>query len=176
MTSAILFCVAVFATSVSYGGQEAPGVAGVDVVLKQNPNKHAVTDGHGNFALEALPPGSYTLSFRAPRAKAPQETTRNKIIVATSYSIKIEGTKRPVNQSGLTSDKLIAGFDVAVEVGSGAKIRGQVVAPGAKRWVWISKAVGSNMPGHWAEEASNEVYGYNITEISPSEMLRNSGK
>ncbi|HEY5074276.1 MAG TPA: hypothetical protein VII34_06220, partial [Pyrinomonadaceae bacterium] len=51
----------VFAGSTVYAGQPAPGVAGVEVVVKQSPAKRAVTDARGNFVLDALPSGSYML-------------------------------------------------------------------------------------------------------------------
>jgi hypothetical protein len=133
MIRGILLAWTVFAACVIYGGQP-PGVAGVDVIVKQNPSKRAVTDARGNFAFDALPPGSYTLTVRARKAKDTPSTTASKVTVASSYSIKVEGTKRSVNQTGLTSDKLLAGVDIAVEVGAGAKVRGQVLAAGARTW------------------------------------------
>jgi hypothetical protein len=169
ITRVILFCGVVFATSVSYGGQTPPGVAGVDVVVKQKPNKRDVTNAWGIFALEALPAGSYTLSFKARPAKDSKGRTGDKVVVATSYSIKIEGTKRPVNQSGLTSDRLVAGVDVVVEVGSGAKVRGQVLSGATKKWVWIPPVVGSSIPGHWAEEGSSEAAHHNVRVYSSRE-------
>jgi len=51
ITAVIAFCVVAFAASVSYGGQEPSGVAGVNVALKQNLKKKAVTDAQGNFVL-----------------------------------------------------------------------------------------------------------------------------
>ncbi len=155
MTCGIMFILVALTTSVIYGGQPAPGVAGVDVVVKQNPSKHAVTDARGNFAFDALPSGSYMLLFRARKAQD-ANGPGNKVTIADSYSIKIEGTKRAVNQSGLTSNKLLAGVDVPVEVGPGAKIRGQIVADGLKKMVWIPKEPGSNIPGHWVAADSPE--------------------
>lgn len=162
-----------FAASAIYGGPSAPGVAGVDVVVKQNPSKRTATDARGNFALDALPSGSYTLSFRARKAQDTKTTTTDKVTVAASYSIKIEGTRRSVNQSGLTNDKLLAGVNVAVEVGSGAKIRGQVLAGATKKMVWIPKETGSNMPGHWAEEGSTAASAHGAIVQSVDDM-RNS--
>jgi hypothetical protein len=162
--SVVLACVA-FASSVVYGGQPAPGVAGVDVFVKQMPAKKSVTDARGNFALDGLAPGSYTIAFRAKEAKSVKTPPSSSAIVATTYSIKIDGTKRSVTQSGLTSDKLLAGVGIAVEVGSGAKIRGQVLAGGVKKMVWVSGALGSNIPGHWAEEDSKEVSRFNRTRV-----------
>jgi len=145
------------ATSAIYGGQTARGVAGVDVMVKQNPSKRVITDTGGNFAFDGLAPGSYTLSFRSAKAKDTKApTTTDKVTVATSYSIKINGTTRSVNQSGLTSDKLLAGVDIPVAVGAGAKVRGQVAAGALKKMVWIPKEPGSNIPGHWADPDSAE--------------------
>ena len=136
---------------------EAPkGVAGVSVMVKQNPSKHAVTDARGVFSLDGLPAGSYTLAFRPQKAKDIKTASTTKAIVATSYSIKVEGTKRPVTQSGLTSDKLLAGVEIRVDVGAGAKVRGQVLAETLKKMVWIPGEIGSNIPGHWADANSAE--------------------
>jgi hypothetical protein len=155
MTCGILVVLVAFATSVVYGGQPAAGVAGVDVFVKQMPKKRTVTDARGNFALDGLAPGSYTLTFRSAKAKNTKtEKITDKVIVATSYSIKIDGTQKSVNQSGLTNDKLLAGVEIPVAVGAGAKVRGQVAAGALKKMVWIPKKIGSNIAGHWAEEGT----------------------
>jgi hypothetical protein len=156
MTHVILLCGVAFATSVSYGGQEPPGVAGVAVVVKQTPSKHDVTNAWGIFALDALPAGSYTLFFKARPASESKGTTSDKATVATSYSIKIDGARHPVKRSGVTSDNLVAGIEIPVEVGSGAKIRGQVLPGATRKMVWIPPVAGSNLPGHWVEEGSGE--------------------
>ncbi|HVF70423.1 MAG TPA: carboxypeptidase-like regulatory domain-containing protein [Chthoniobacterales bacterium] len=153
----VAFLFAAFAVSSSFGGAQARGVAGVDVVVKQNPSKRAVTDAGGNFAFDGLAPGAYVVSFRAPKSRGDTKSANtDKVTVATSYSIKIDGTKRPITQSGLTSDKLLGGVDVRVELGAGARIRGQVLAGGSKKMVWIPKELGSNIPGHWVEANSLE--------------------
>lgn len=144
------------ATPVLSGGQPARGVAGVDVIVKQRPSDHKVTDARGNFAMDALAAGSYTLTFRARKAEDLHHSTSDKVIVATLYSIKIEGTKQAVNKGGLTTDALLAGVEVEVNVGAGARIRGQVAAAAQKNMVWIPKEPGSNIPGHWVEEGSAE--------------------
>ena len=167
--SFVLACVA-FATSVVYGGPPAPGVAGVDVFVKQMPAKKSVTDARGNFALDGLAPGSYTIAFRAKAAKDVKQASTNKAVVATTYSIKIDGTTRSVTQSGLTSDKLLAGVDIAVQVGAGAKIRGQVLAGGVKKMVWIPGALGSHVPGHWVEEDSKEASMHNRVRVSNDDL------
>ena len=155
MTRGIIFLLVALATPVIYGGEPARGVAGVDVIVKQRPSDRAVTDARGNFAIEALAAGSYTLTFRSRKA-GHIPSTSDKVIVATLYSIKIDGTKHAVNKSGLTSDDLLAGVDVVVDLGPGARIRGQVAADALKKMVWIRKEPGSNIPGHWVEEGSAE--------------------
>ena len=169
MRRGILFCVVAFAASAINGGQETPGVAGVDVIVKQLPRKRDVTNAWGIFALEGVPAGSYTLTFRARPAKESKGRTSDKVIVATVYSIKIDGTKHPVKQSGLTSDNLVAGIEVPVEVAPGAKIRGQVMPAATRKMVWIPPIAGSNLPGHWAEEGSNEAAHHNVRVQSARE-------
>ena len=166
------------ATSTTYGGEPGSGVAGVDVFVKQNPTKRAVTSPRGNFAMDALPAGSYTLTFRARKAQDLKHSVSDKVLVATSYSIKIDGTKRPVNKSGLTSDDLLAGVDVNVAVGANATVRGQVAAGGTKKMVWISREPGSNLPGRWVEEGSAEAKAavhYNSHEVG-LESLRGASR
>jgi L-aminopeptidase/D-esterase-like protein len=156
-------------------GAEPPGpkgVAGVNVVVKQNPAKRAVTDARGSFSLEGLPAGSYILTIRPQKAQDTKMASTTKAIVATSYSIKVEGTKRPVNQT-LTSDKLLAGIDVPVEVGAGAKVRGQVLAGGLKKMVWIAAEIGSHMPGHWVDADSKEAASRNTVRISNDDFRNN---
>ncbi|HKP02351.1 MAG TPA: hypothetical protein VJU77_03230 [Chthoniobacterales bacterium] len=173
MTRAILLCVAAFAAAVSYGGQEPGGVAAVNVALKQNPKKHAITDAQGNFVLSALPAGSYTLFVWGARsAKDLQETTGSVMVVATSYSIKIEGAKRSANQSNIPSDKLIAGVDIPIQVGPDGNVRGRVLAEGLKRFVWIPRSTSSNLPGHWAEEGTaGAIPSHNVVEIKRKDLL-----
>jgi microcystin-dependent protein len=174
MIRGILVLSVLFAMPVVYGQAPAPkGVAGVSVVVKQNPSKRTVTDARGNFSLEGLPAGSHTLTIRPQKAQDTKTASTTKVIVATSYSIKVEGTKRPVNKSGLTSDTLLAGVDVPVEVGAGAKVRGQVLAGGQKKMVWIAAEVGSHMQGHWVDADSKEAAAHNTVRISNDDVRNN---
>jgi hypothetical protein len=164
----LLFWLVAMTTAAVYGGHEDPGVIGINVVVKQMPNRRDVTNAWGIFAFDPLPAGSYTLSFKARPAKDSRSSTSDKVTVAKTYSIKIEGTKTRVNQSGLTSDQLLAGVDVPVVVRAGAKVRGQILPGATRKMVWIPKEPGTNLPGHWAEEGSmeasrfhSEVYGKN---------------
>jgi hypothetical protein len=156
ITRGIVFLVVALATPVIYGSEPPRGVAGVDVTVKQRPRDSAVTDRQGNFAIPSLGAGSYTLTFRSRKAEDLHKSTSDKVIVATAYSIKIEGTKHAVNKTGLTSDSLLAGVDVAVDLGSGAILRGQVSANAFKNMIWIPKETGSNIPGRWVAEDSPE--------------------
>jgi hypothetical protein len=175
-TRGIVFLLIALAAPVIYGGEPDRGVAGVDVVVKQSPrNNHVVTDARGNFAFEALAAGSYTLTFRARKAEDLHHSTSDKVIVATLYSIKIDGTKRAVNKSGLTSNHLAAGVDVDVDLGPGARIRGQVAAVALKNMVWIPQETGSNIPGHWVEEGSAEAKAavhHNANRMSMEELRK----
>jgi hypothetical protein len=159
----ILLC-SLFAMPVLHG-QTPKGVAGVSVVVKQSPAKHTVTDAHGNFNLEGLTAGSYTLTVRPQKAENTKTVSTTQAIVATVYSIKIEGTKRAVSQT-LNSDKLLAGVDIPVEVAAGAKVRGQVLAAGQKKMVWIAPEVGSHFPGHWVDADSKEAAAHNTQRVS----------
>jgi hypothetical protein len=173
MTRSILLARAVFAACAIYGGEPPRGVAGVDVIVKQRPSDRAVTDARGNFAIEALAAGSYTLTFRARKAEDLHHSTSSKVIIAELYSIKIDGTKHAVNKSGLTSNRLLAGVDVDVDLGPGARIRGQVAAVAKKNMVWIRQETGSNIPGHWVEEGSAEARAavhHNTQQMTPEEM------
>lgn len=172
ITAGIAFCVVAFSTSLSYGGQAPSGVAAVNVALKQNPKKKTVTDAQGNFVLSALPAGSYTLFVWGPAAKDLHQTTGSVMIVATAYSIKVEGAKRSANQNNITSDKLITGVDIPVTVGADGNIRGRVLAEGLKRFVWIPRNLTTNLPAHWVEEGSAEaVPSQNVTQIQRKDML-----
>ena len=144
---------AAFAASPLYGEQPR-GVAGVDVILKQNPAKRAVTDARGGFAFDGLPAGSYSLTFKAKKAADTKTKSTTNVTVATSYSIRIDGAKRVI-KTGLTSDNLIGGFELRVD-GAGSKIRGQVMADALKKMVWIPKEPGSNIPGRWVPADSPE--------------------
>ena len=156
MTRGMVFLLVALATPVIYGGEPDRGVAEVDVIVKQRPRDSAVTDARGNFGIEALAAGSYTLTFRARKAANLHQSTSDKVIVATAYSIKIDGTKHAVNKTGLTTDDLVAGVNINVDVGPSARIRGQVAAGAVKNMVWIPKESGSNLPGRWVEEGSAE--------------------
>ena len=156
MTRGIISLLVALAAQVIYGGEPLRGVAEVDVIVRQRPRDSVVKDARGKFAIEALAAGNYTLTFRARNADSLHHSTRDKVIIAMAYSIKIEGAKRAVNKSGLTSDDLLAGVDVVVPCGPSARIRGQVASNVLKNMIWIMKEPGSNLPGRWVPEDSPE--------------------
>ena len=160
-----------FTVSLAYG-QTPKGVAGVTVTVKQNPTKRAVTDARGTFSFEGLSAGSYSLIIKAQKAKDTKTASSTQAIVATSYSIKVEGVTRPVSRS-LTSDALLAGLEVPVQLGASAKIRGQVLAGALKKMVWIAPEVGSHFPGHWVEADSKEAAARNINRVSGDDFRNN---
>ena len=175
MTPGIVFLLVALATPVIYGGEPARGVAGVDVILKQRPSDRAVTDARGNFAMEALAAGSYTLRFRARKAEdlKTRGSTANKVLVATTFSIKIEGAKRAVIKRGLTSDDLLEGYEINVDLEAGARVRGQVVSGALRNMIWIPREPGSNIPGRWVEEGTAEARAavhHNALQWSPEEL------
>ena len=152
ITLGIVVMTAALAFSPLEGAEGPRGVAGIDVILKQNQSKRATTDTRGIFTFDGLPAGSYTLIFKAK--KGPEIKATDRVTVATTYSIMISGGRR-VAKSGLTSDNLIGGFELRVD-GAGSKIRGQVMADGLKNMVWIPKEPGSNIPGRWVEANSSD--------------------
>ena len=149
-----------FATPATYADQPMRGVAGVEVMVKENPAKRIVTDSRGSFALQGLMPGNYTVIFRAQKAKdSKAATAAGPVTVAQTYSIKVEGTKQPVNLSAI-SDQLLKGVAVPVQVGAIAQIRGRVAAAQTQKMVWVSGELGSNIPGHWVPADSPEAKGH----------------
>lgn len=156
MTRSLLLLLVVFTASAVYGAKPAPGVAGVDIIVKQIPGKRAVTNAQGNFVLGALPAGSYTLTFKAQKAKDTKNKPANKVTIADSYSVRVDGTKRQIVQNGLTSNQLIDGLEIPVQVAAGANVRGQVAAGALKKMVWIPQEPGSHIPGHWVDADSPE--------------------
>jgi len=154
ITLGIAIMTAALAASPVYGAEGPRGVAGVDVIVKQNPAKRAVTDARGGFAFEGLPAGSYTLTFKAKKAQDTKTQSTSNVTVATSYSIRIDGARRVI-KTGLTTNDLIGGLELRVD-GAGARIRGQVMADALKKMVWIPKEPGSNIPGRWVPADSPE--------------------
>ncbi|MGZ4966339.1 MAG: carboxypeptidase regulatory-like domain-containing protein [Chthoniobacterales bacterium] len=150
--------------SVFAADQPMRGVAGVEVRVKENPAKSAVTDAHGSFVLQGLSPGRYTLIFKSQAAKDSKAPSTGSVAVAQNYSIQVRGTKQAVNQSAL-ANQISAGVTVAVEVSAGAKISGVVGATHATNMVWIPPQPGTNFPGHWVPADSPEAKGHGARSV-----------
>ena len=172
ITIGIAIMTAAFASSALDGAEGPRGVAGVDVLVKQNPSKRATTNASGTFAFDGLPAGSYTLTFKARKAQDTKTQSTTNVTVASSYSIKIDGAKRVI-KSGLTSDNLIRGFELRVD-GAGSNIRGQVMADALKKMVWIPAEPGSHFPGRWVSADSAEAARRNPTQTLSKEDLMNT--
>lgn len=149
MTRGIPLLLVAFAASALYGGQTAPGVAGVEITVKQTSGgktmKQAKSDASGNFVVGSLPEGAYTFEFRAknlPDMKKKQVT------------ISVAGTKKSGQLDKIPGDHLVSGVALKVEAAKGANVTGQITT--GPRMVWIAPMLGSNRPGHWVEEDSAE--------------------
>jgi hypothetical protein len=173
MTRGISLLLAMVAISGVHAGQPAPGVAGVEVFAKQNPGKRAVTDAHGSFALEGLAPGSYTVTFRSRPAKDTKTPAKTTMMVASTYAIKLQVGTQSVNQGGFSGARLERGVDFPVQLGTDAKIRGQVLGVGYKKMIWIAAEVGSHMSGHWVEADSKEAARFNTNRVSGDDLRKN---
>ena len=134
-----------FAASAILNGADVPAVA---ITVKQNGKvvKQTESDANGNFVIGSLPEGPYSMEFRARRSEA----FKNQ-----QFSIGVDGIKQAGSQ-GVAGDSLVGGVAVNVEVPRGSTVRGQIaIGTGAgKKLVWVPPMLGSNMPGHWAEEGS----------------------
>src|SRR3954469_9833965 len=139
--------------------QPLHGVAGVEVRVKESPGQRGITDARGNFVLQGLAPGSYTLLFQAQKAKEIKTQSTTAVAVAQSYSIEVNGTKRPTTRSA-KPEQLLAGVAVPVEVAKGAQVRGVVGTTQAQKMVWIAPEIGSHIAGHWVPADSPEAKGH----------------
>ena len=140
------------AVAFAYGG----GVPVMNVTVSDSSGKMAfkgATAANGTFATSALKPGNYVVQFNstAPMPKGSQ------------YGLVVSAGKKKVAAQAVPGEKFKAGgVAMKVEVGTGLNITGQVSTDTApmsktgKKMVWIPPQLGSNMPGHWAEEGSAE--------------------
>jgi hypothetical protein len=143
----LLFSTLLIVASVAYGA----GVAPMDVTVSGPGGKVAYkgkTDASGTFSTPKLAPGNYIVQFNSPGLKAGQ------------YAVVVSAGKKKVTADAIIGDKFAkGGVAMRVDVGAGLNITGQVaLAGGAVRpgMVWIPPMLGSNRPGHWAEEGSAE--------------------
>jgi hypothetical protein len=138
--------------SLAYGEMPA-----MHVTVSDSSGKSAfkgATDSKGNFTTSNLKSGNYIVQLSA--TSAPAKDSRYGIVVGS-------GTKR-VTANALPGTKFTGGgVALKIQVGPGSNITGQVsdessglVNKDGKKMVWIPPQLGSNRPGHWAEEGSAE--------------------
>lgn len=115
-----------------------------------------MTNASGSFATSKLPAGDYVVQFNSKDAA----------MKGNFYAVAVSAGTKKVGASAVPGEKFSAGgIAMKVQVGSGLNITGQVLAEKAgagkvskngKKMVWIPPMLGSNRPGHWAEEDSAE--------------------
>lgn len=146
---------------------------GVQVTVKSKTGGKAmykgVTDQSGNFATNALQPGTYSVEFRGSQFGGKQ------------LSISLSAAKGATRQAAADGNHLKGGVAIEVEVPAASKLTGTVSVGGkaasqanapvpagmekvkanvkvinGKRYVWVPAPIGSNMGGKWALEGSDE--------------------
>lgn len=135
--------------AVTYGG-----IPPMNVTVSDASGKAAykgATNTSGAFATAKLQPGNYVVQLNSKSAPAK----------GTYYAIVVAAGKKKVAASAIPAEKLTGGgVALKVDVGPGLNITGQVATEtkvkNNKKMVWIPPILGSNMPGHWAEEGSAE--------------------
>lgn len=110
------------------------------------------TDAKGTFATAKLEPGNYVVQFNSNSSE----------LKGKNYAVVVSAGKKKV-AADVAGEKFGGGgVAMKVDVGAGLNITGQVapqtgpVSKNGKKMVWIPPMLGSNMPGHWAEEGSAE--------------------
>jgi hypothetical protein len=149
MIHSALATLLLIAVSMAYGA-----VPAMTVTVSDSSGKAAFkggTDTKGTFATSNLKPGNYVVQFNSNSAA----------VKGNHYAIVVSAGKKKVSASDVPGEKFAGGgVAMKVDVGAGLNITGQVAteADGAvkngKKMVWIPKQLGSNLPGHWAEEGS----------------------
>lgn len=111
------------------------------------------TNAKGTFETAKLKPGNYVVQFNSTSGA----------VKGNSYAIVVSAGTKKVSAAGVSGEKFAkGGVALKVDVGAGLNIAGQVAAEAngasknGKKMVWIPPQLGSNMPGHWAEEGSAE--------------------
>ena len=111
------------------------------------------TNTKGTFATAKLKPGNYVVQFNS----------NSSAVKGNQYAIVVSAGTKKVAANAVSGEKLAGGgVAMKVDVGPGLNITGQVAAElktamkNGKKMVWIPPQLGSNLPGHWAEEGSAE--------------------
>jgi len=110
------------------------------------------TDSKGVFSTGKLAPGNYTVTFNSDNAA----------LKGKQYVLVVSAGAKKVSADCAGEKFARGGVAMKVDVGAGLNITGQVAAQtgptssGGKKMVYITPAVGSNMPGRWVAEDSAE--------------------
>jgi hypothetical protein len=139
-----------FAAGMAYGA-----IPALNVTVSDASGKAAfkgTTNAKGTFATAKLQPGNYAVQFNSPNGA-----------IQGNYTIVVSAGTKKVSAAGIAGEKFAkGGVALKVDVGANLNIAGQVAAEAngasknGKKMVWIPPQLGSNMPGHWAEEGSAE--------------------
>ena len=145
----LLFVLGLFAATMAFAA--VPPITVTVFSATGTPGFKGVTDSKGAFTTSNLPAGNYTVQFNANSAA----------VKGHNYSIVVSAGKKKVQNSAVAGEKFNGGgVAMKVAVGSNSNISGQVAetakAASDKKMVWIPPMLGSNRPGHWAEEGSAE--------------------
>lgn len=132
-------------------------VPAMNVIISDAGGKAAYkgsTNATGAFATTKLPAGNYVVQLRSA----------SPAVKGNFYAVVVSAGKKKVAASAVPGEKFAGGgVALKVDVAAGLNITGQVAAEdksavnkNGKKMIWIPPALGSNMPGHWAEEGSAE--------------------
>lgn len=143
----------VIAVAFAYAGS---GVPKMNVTVSDSSGKatfKGATASNGTFATSALKPGNYTVQINAA----------GPIPKGSQFGVVVSAGTKKVTAQSVPGEKFSGGgVAMKVDVGAGLNISGQIstdnapVSKSGKKMVWINKQIGSNIPGHWAEEDSAE--------------------
>lgn len=151
MTRSTVLSLLCLAGSMAYGAVPPLTVSVSDA--SGNAAYKGATNASGTFATTKLKPGNYVVQLNA----------KNEAVKGNHYAIVVSAGTKKVAASAVPGEKFTGGgVALKVEVAAGLNITGQVAEESktaiknGKKMVWIPQMVGSNMPGHWAEEDSAE--------------------
>lgn len=145
--SVVLFLIAV---SVGYSALPA-----LNVTVSDGGGKVAfkgATNATGAFTTTKLTPGNYVVQLNSSSSE----------LKGKQYAVVVAAGKKKVSADVAGEKFAGGGVAMKVDVAPGLNITGQVapqtgpISKNGKKMVWITKQLGSNLPGHWVEEDSAE--------------------
>lgn len=152
--------------SLAYGG-----VPPISVTVSDAAGKAAfkgTTNASGGFTTSKLQPGKYIV----------QLNSRDGGAKGSQYTIVVSAGAKKVSASAVGGTKLASsGVALKVDLASALNITGQIAVEtgpttaGGKKMVWIPPQLGSNMPGHFAEEGSAEEVASRGHTVDSASML-----